>query len=290
MGFSVETSELDWGSQLQFDFVGELAKFDNVRFCSMCREVRVRLVHRDTEAAVRLLRAFAGETHRCLATMNSNIPDVFPVRTANYLESGGYEKLRAVDGALDAELLSIPGVGEVTVREIRDTIQRIKDGFAFEFEHESDLIDPEFTNTDEELKQYRPRLSMSNATIAAHANGLSPILQAINTLTANPEETLRTVDERIVKLEDELAKARSLRRLLEKTINIDKPKPVKADKEPSEKWIALEQAVYEAVMRHNGSAGCAVIAGELHILPLQVGKAVANSKRMRKRGKFVEAL
>ncbi len=271
-----------------------LSTFDGVRWSAACREMQVRVLHGNIESAVGVLRRFAGDSKIPRATMESAVCSVFDVRTTNQLESAGYLTLRAVDGATDADLFAITNIGDVVLGVIRQTLQRVKDGFMYETAFgDEDMIERELFGGSPELSRLEMGKTMSTGTsnTTPISSGLSAIEAAIRTITSNGGETLRVLDEKIVKLEDELDAARALRRSMAKMIGTTKAdSAAKAKKLVGQSMISLEEEVYQALMSANGSMACEDVAEQLKVLPLQVGRVVANSTRMYKRGKIVEVV
>ena len=124
----------------------ELAKFDKARWSVAVREMQIRVLHGNHEAAVRILREFCANTSATYATLDSMVGDVLPVRIANLVEAIGCDTVRSLDKMSDRALAAIPNMGDTTIGLIRRTIQNIKAGrvLAMTSSEAESLVDEEY--------------------------------------------------------------------------------------------------------------------------------------------------
>ena len=110
------------------DFRTAYSKFDRVLFGTVCRQLEVRIVMGNKEAALRLFKDYLENTDRKVATMESALHDVLDPRTVNTLFGAEIKNLAQLDQTSNLELEEIDSVSFVTIRRIRETIKEIKAG------------------------------------------------------------------------------------------------------------------------------------------------------------------
>lgn len=137
--------------KMTFNLEKELEKFDAIRWSVACREMQIRLIHGNVDSAVRILREFALNTKSFVATLESNVCEVFPLRIANMLDELGCTTVMSVDKINDSTLLAIPNVSNVTVMQIRRIIKEIKAGLVPSISKDEEcLIDQDYIATIEQ--------------------------------------------------------------------------------------------------------------------------------------------
>jgi len=129
-------------------FTEAIADFDNVRWSVACREMQVRILNGNIEAAIYVLRKFAIATAVTHVTMDSHVVEAFPMRIALVLEKLGCTTIRSAEKITDVTLLDVPNVSKKSVELIRRTIREVKAGVAPTIVKDEDcLIEPEFIAT-----------------------------------------------------------------------------------------------------------------------------------------------
>jgi len=113
-----------------------LAEFDQSRWERTCRDMQVRMLAGQPDAAVRILKEFCGNTTLNYATLDSHVGDVFNAEIASKLDRAGCITVRAADGMSDHDMLSLYQMGAVNVGKIRSKIRAILAGERFPIEQD----------------------------------------------------------------------------------------------------------------------------------------------------------
>jgi hypothetical protein len=242
-----------------------LSGFDHQRFGVLARALQVLLAHGAIEYAVSSVRQFAAQTRSTPATQSSPLVEVVGVRLANAMEQVGCTTVGAFTRMADAEILSVPNVGEGAIA-IRDRLRcELASGelASQDFEElEFDFLDWRYPH--EVLKFSEVAMSLGSANIS--------VMDALKVLSKRREEGTREIDSQIARLESEINSLKQMRKLLG-----GKNKKAKSLSSDLQKVASrMADALVGKAMKPGE------IAGLLGSTAIQIGKIAANDARFKR--------
>lgn len=269
--------------------------FNVVAWSVACREMSVRAAHGNYDATVAVLKRFFQSTKRDFLTLDSHVGLALPVRTANALESSGYYTLRSVKNAGPNRVIgTCSGLGPVMVDEMFRMIRQVENHELLEpiGDDDIELIDESDLATAAEIETYEQKIKQTrrmNGMSTGYSNvgggsTTDKIKNALAVLTADQSQTIEVIDKEIAELKKQVSELRNVRRML--AVQSTDKKQYKV----SDKTLSNEELIYQFVMSKGGTAAMADIGEEMQLIPIQIGKAIASSKRLKKQGKIVHAI
>ena len=180
--------------------------------------------------------------------------------------------MSAVKHATDEELRSIPGIGQDTVRHIRQVFSRLDEGFLSPFADDHDLLDEQCFIDRNFLKSIKG--------VSPMATNSEQVLQSLEILSSSSDTVVEVIDAKIAKLEAELEQLQRLRKLSSPTTT--------RNRKPQKPYVnsSMENRIIECI-RADGPLQSSVLAGKLGTCLSVVGRVVAASGSLAKDGKLV---
>lgn len=280
---------------MESDFTAELLSgFDAARWSVACRHMQLRIVHGNIEAAIAVLRAFFRFTGYELATEQSPLASVLPVRIANTLEDAGYLTVASVARATNADLREIPNIGGEAISTIRSMQQSVASGGRLvQFEEDEELLDESLYLTPELYQRFtdamnRKRLTVEKTPVAIDKppekttekpmTDAERVLAALDTLSDSPDTTVEVIDKHIAELDVQIERYKRLRKMLIGSSLKGKPiKPTALLKKCCDAMVKILSA--------KGPLKPAAIANELAdgTTYITVGRAASSDRRFIRR-------
>jgi hypothetical protein len=258
----------------------QLERFDYQRWTIVCRSMMIRIVRGEIEGAVDGLRQFSKEPFRTVATLDSPVTSVLPVRIANYLEEDGYFDLRSVADESDDTLREIENLGPKALAEIRDTIDRVLEGAVLDtYFQDDDFVEEELC-----VRQV-PAHVVCNCKKESTMTNEEKVLDALETLAGSPDTAAEVLDKKIATLQDEVNRLKRLRSMIAKsTESKTAGKSHTYELTPERKAIA--DRMFQNLTKH-GPRKAGLIADDLNVHQLTIGKiAKADSRFVSSTGRI----
>ncbi len=262
----------------RYDFAERLEAFDRQRWSVACREMQVRLCHREILRAHEVLDAFARFTGYTQATMTSPPASVLPIRVANMVEAAGYLTMNALDHASDSQLIDeVRNLGPTAIDTIRECIGRIKRGDQLEqYEEDDELLDESCF-----LRRLPFNCNCHRQPTMSNPTNSDQVLAALDLIASSPDTAAEVLDARVEQLEGEVRRLKAMRKLLRSK---GEPKPMPAHRKvPDVDRRKQEDEVIAYVLQH-GPSTPGDIGEALGVTAITVGRIVASSDRLAKDG------
>lgn len=261
-----------------------LDTYDRARCGVAFRMIEVLMSHGENRRALGVLHALLYDGKRDAPTLDTYASVAFDYRTASMLESRGYHTLRDCMTATDAELLSIPNIGERILAAIRRAVQCVLDGqplpdtddlteLAYDWPPHNcdghDCIGPVVS----------PVCPSGDLIVSIETSAESKVEATLSVLLESKEEALSEIDAKIDRLTADIANLKRMRKLLAPA-GAGKPGGKSADKD----YSLLAERIVDAIAEHGPMRAKQVgkVLGEVNYT--YIGRAVANSPALlRKR-------
>lgn len=251
------------------------ARWDRAEFGVAMRRIEVLLSHGKRETAERVFQGILDACSPQLMTLESHVGDCLPTRTAELLERAGYQTLRSVGCAADEDLLSLPEIGPVVLREIRQTIDDARRGRPRQ-------------HTPWELNLY-PDWELT-ACQCHHAQeqtmSTDKLKDALATLLVSAEEGVEQIDAEIAELSAQIESLRRVRKLLGGSSGGGRsgggrsgPSPGSVSPKLLEKFQRLNESI-AALLGEKGPLSPSRVAESLGTSYSMVGRAVKRSEEI----------
>lgn len=258
--------------------------FDAVRWSVACREMCVRIIHKRYDAAMRILREFCRDTEPKFATLDSSVQHVFPIRIGNALEDHGYMTIRAASNATDEELLRIENFGMKSIDLVREVAHAIRNGKVPEINYEEaeEIIDFDCIPSIDQVEKSKHKRTEKLKDMS----DIDQIRQAIKTLATNSDATVQVIDKEIMRLEDDIATLKRMRKIAGLASGRDVSD--KTNRGPATRNVKpeIEDKIF-ACITENGPLTPMEVSKITGLAPITIGITVANSSRMTKSGNQV---
>lgn len=185
-----------------------LAGFDHGRFGVACRAMQVLLAYGYVDRAVDCLRQFAVQSRRQVATPQTPLVDVVPVRLANALEELGVTTLAAFLRCGDRQLEGVANVGSGAIRLREQLRSELLTGELRAGEEVDDLSFDFLTDEyPEEVLKFIERKTEVSATEVT-------VLDALKVIAERGSEAVEQIDVKIEQLQSEIDQLKKMRALL----------------------------------------------------------------------------
>lgn len=250
-----------------------LRSFDRVGFGVAMRTIELNLVFDRYELAKRAFQNFLVRSRRTPLAIDARVAECLPARLAERLHKEGYERMQSLDSVSDETLLALSDVGRHGVQLIREALAALHEGrLLYPGDEEGDLGPEWDIDFDSMKKEVSEQMTTTERTEISLADAIGVIENA-------GPEAVAEIDKKIASLTSKISQLKRMRKLLGGA----DPKPAGAIPD----WSELEEKIYQFVKVQGDSTALAISANCGDCGHTKVGKVVARSKRLVRRGRLI---